>query len=380
MERIYFDYNATTPVDPQVAGAVSSCLASVYGNPSSIHAEGRTSHVFIDEARENVAGLLNCDPSEIIFTGCGSESNNTAIKGVAGKYEKKGRHIVTSRVEHPSILRTLDYLAEKGWKITYLDVDAKGNIDLEGLSASIGSETVLVSLMMANNETGCLFPIKKAAAIAHEKGVIFHTDAVQAVGKIHVDVNDLGVDLLSLAAHKFYGPKGVGALYAKKTIELAPLIHGGGQEFGKRGGTENLGGISGMSAAAVLVRKNLNEEMNKIKGLTDYLKCELKDKIKNIVFLPDHENKLSNTLCIGFRGLSGESLLMALDLEGIAVSAGSACSSGALSPSHVLTAMGIDDTLVNSAIRISLGRWSSRDEIDAFLKILTKIVDQLKKD
>lgn len=380
MNRIYLDYNATTPVDPAVVKTVTTVLKDIYGNPSSIHKEGRAARRILDDARDDVSDLLNCGPDEVVFTGCGSESNNLAIKGVARAYRDRGNHLITTKAEHPSVLNTFRYLESRGWRATYLDVDRDGKLDIDLLKSSISDDTVLVSLMMANNETGVICPIREAAALARERGVLFHTDAVQAVGKVGVDVEDLGVDLLSLAGHKFYGPKGVGALYVRKGTELEPVVHGGGQELGRRGGTENLADIAGLARAACMARESVPVEGERTRGLKSCLKAALDESVDDVTFIADKDNALPNTLSVSFKGLSGESLLMALDIEGVAVSAGSACSSGALKPSHVLTAMGLDDDVIRGTIRVSLGRWTTKEEIDTFLDILPPVVERLRKE
>lgn len=377
MKRTYLDYNSTSPLDPAVLECMNSRLASAYGNPSSIHSEGRKARTIIDESREAVASLVNCAASEIIFCGSGTECNNLAIKGIAEAYKNKGNHLITSKVEHPSVLNTFKHLGDRGWKVTYLNVDRSGNLDLNDLSSAIKGDTVLVSLMMANNETGVLFPIQEIAAITKEKGVLFHTDAVQAVGKIDVNIKELSVDLLSLAAHKFYGPKGVGALYVRKGTRLEPVIHGGGQEDGRRGGTENIGGIMGLARAAEIVKDLLSQEAIRLSELKLHLKKGIKKSIKNAVFNAEHDYTLPNTLSVAFKGVSGESLVMALDLEGFAVSSGSACSSGALSHSHVLTAMGLDNEVIDGTVRLSLGRWSKLSEVDDFLRVLPAIIKRV---
>lgn len=379
MKRVYFDYNATTPVDPSVIEFVSDGLRHVFGNPSSIHVEGRKARRCVDEAREATASLINCQASELVFCGSGSECNNLAIKGIAEAYRDRGNHLITSMVEHPSVLNTFKELGNRGWQITYLEVDRQGNLDLYGLRASLREDTVLVSLMMANNETGVVFPVREAADITRGKGVLFHTDAVQAVGRIAVDIGDLNVDLLSLAAHKFYGPKGVGALYVRKGIDLRPLIRGGGQEDGRRGGTENIGGIMGLGRTSEIMKDLLPHEMTRLRDLKRYLKNGIAKSVRRSVFNADCERTLPNTLSVSFKGVSGESLVMALDMEGFAVSSGSACSSGALSPSHVLTAMGLDDDVVDGTIRLSLGRWNSMSEIDDFLKVLPGVIERLEE-
>ncbi|MBE9536605.1 MAG: cysteine desulfurase [Proteobacteria bacterium] len=379
MKRVYLDYNATTPVDPAVAEAAAESISNIYGNPSSLHAEGRASKNRLDDAREPVASLINCLPSELVFTGSGSEANNLAIKGVAEALAGEGRHIISSAVEHPSVIKTLDYLEGKGWEITRLSVDRAGQIDLAELALALRDDTVLVSLMLANNETGVLFPLAEAVRMAHEKGAFFHTDAVQAVGKIDVDVKTLGVDLLSLAGHKFYAPKGIGALYVKKGLELSPIIHGGGQELGRRAGTEALSGIAALAKAASIAKSVLPAESERIGGLRDSLKAGLLNSLDGVVFNAEGSPSLPNTLSVSFSAVNAESLLISLDLEGFAVSAGSACSSGALSGSPVLTAMGLDKAVVEGTLRISLGRWTSKEDVDRFLEVLSSIIERLRK-
>lgn len=379
MKRVYFDYNATTPPDPRAILAVEKGLRGIFGNPSSIHREGCAAKRELDDARDKVASLLGCSSNEIIFTGSGSESNNLAIKGVIESYRDRGAHIVTSSVEHPSVLKTCQYLESNGWKVTYLPVDEKGVFSLTDLESAVTKETVLVTLMLANNETGTISPIKKAAAIVREKGALFHTDAVQAVGKIDVSVSALGVDLLSLAGHKFYGPKGVAALYVKKGVKLEAQIHGGGQEGSLRAGTENIPAIMGFAEAAKAAKNALLDEYDETKKLRGFLKEGLSREIPNITFNGDIDHSLPNTLNVTFDGVSGESLIMALDLEGFSLSAGSACASGAIKPSHVLAAMGIDEDRIRGTVRISLGRWNTKEEIEKFLALLPPIIKRLRK-
>jgi len=378
MKRVYLDYNATTPVDPAVAEALAESVSNIYGNPSSLHAEGRASKNRLDDARESVASLINCLPEEIVFTGSGSEANNLAIKGAAEAMAGKGRHIISSTVEHPSVIKTLDFLEGKGWEITLLSVDRAGQIDLDELASALRDDTVLVSLMLANNETGVLFPLAEAARVAHEGGVLFHSDAVQAVGKIDVDVKAIGADLLSLAGHKFYAPKGTGALYVRKGLELSPLVHGGGQERGRRAGTEALSGIAALARASSIAKSVLPVESERIGGLRDRLKAGLLKSPGGVVFNAEGSPTLPNTLSVSFIGVSAESLLISLDLEGFAVSAGSACSSGALSGSPVLIAMGLDGEVIEGTLRISLGRWTGEEDVDRFLEALPPIIERLR--
>lgn len=379
MKRVYFDYNATTPVDPAVAEAVTESISNVYGNPSSLHAEGCASKNRLDDGRESVASLINCLPSELIFTGSGSEANNLAIKGVAEALAGKGRHIISSTVEHPSVIKTLLYLEEKGWEISLLSVDKAGQIDLAELDLALRDDTVLVSLMLANNETGVLFPLADVAEMVHKRGALFHSDAVQAVGKVDVDVKALDLDLLSLAGHKFYAPKGIGALYVRKGLELSPLVHGGGQELGRRAGTESLSGIAALAEAASIAKSKIPVESERIGAMRDSLKAGLKKNLDGVIFNAEDSPLLPNTLSVSFCGVSAESLLISLDLEGFAVSAGSACSSGALSGSPVLIAMGLDKAVIEGTLRISLGRWTTGEDVERFLKVLPPIIERLRE-
>ena len=379
MKRVYFDYNATTPPDPQVIRVMETGQRDLFGNPSSIHREGCAAKRILDDARDQVSQFLGCASDEIIFTGSGSESNNLAIKGAIEGCRVKGSHIVTSLVEHPSVLKSFKYLEKKGWKVSYLPVDNKGLINLDELNSIVNNETILVSLILANNETGVVSPIKEAAAIAKEKGALFHTDAVQAIGKIPVNVDDLGVDLLSLAGHKFYGPKGAAALYVRKGVNIEAQIHGGGQESSLRAGTENIPAIMGLSEALKLVKAILPVEQEKLKGLRDLLATGIAGSVENISINGDKMEQLPNTLSASFHGVSAESLIMALDLEGFSLSAGSACASGAINPSHVLTAMGLDEEKIKGTIRISLGRWNTREDVERFLNILPSIIKRLRK-
>lgn len=376
-KRVYFDHNATTPVDPQVADVVDKAVRDIFGNPSSIHKDGRRARSALDEARQGMASFLSCKAAEIFFTASGSESNNLAIIGTAYAFKSKGLQIITSTVEHPSVLKTFQYLEKQGWKVRYLDVDSRGQLDLAEYESSITNDTVLVSLMMANNETGVIFPIRKLAAIARENGVLFHSDAVQAVGKIDVDISDLGIDLLSVAGHKFHAPKGVGALYVREGLKIEPVIHGGGQELGLRAGTENLPGIMGLACAAAISTERLADESARLLELTSSLMAGIKSICPDIVINSDLEHKLPNTLSVSFKGISAESLIIAFDLEGFSLSAGSACASGAISSSHVLAAMGLDDEVIAGTLRISLGRGNSKTEVERFLDLLPSILNRL---
>ena len=375
--RVYFDHNATTPVDPLVADVVDSSTRDLFGNPSSIHKEGRSARAALDEARQDLALFLNCSPLEILFTASGSESNNLAIIGAANALKVKGSHLITSSVEHPSVLKTFQYLEKQGWRVSYLSVDSKGRLDLGELELSIEDDTVLISLMMANNETGVIFPVREAAAIARKRGVLFHSDAVQAAGKIDVDVSSLGLDMLSIAGHKLYAPKGIGALYVKEGLRLEPFVHGGGQEFGLRAGTENLPAIMGLAKAVSISRSILADESARLMQLKSYIKDGVKRIFPDIVFNGSLEEVLPNTLSLSFKGISAESLIMAFDLEGFSLSAGSACASGALKRSHVLCAMGLDEEAIDGTLRVSLGRGNTMEDAEGFLDTLNTILKRL---
>lgn len=378
MKKIYLDHNATTPVRTEVFEAMKPFLTEKWGNPSSIHWAGRMARGYVDEAREKVAFLLGADPAEIIFTSCGSESNNLAIKGTVAYHEKKGNHIITTKVEHPAVLETCRYLEKKGCKVTYLSVDRQGMIDLDEYRNAFRNDTVLVTVMMANNETGTVFPIKEMSAIAKERGVIFHTDAVQAAGKLPLDVNELGVDMLTISGHKIYAPKGIGVLYVRKGVRLDNLIHGGHQEKGRRAGTENVAGIVAIGTAAELAKKELPEVATRVKRLRDKLENGLRERISDVQVNGHPEKRVPTTLNMSFFYIEGESILLHLDMEGIAASSGSACTSGSLEPSHVLLAMNIPPENAHGSVRFSLGKDTTEEEIDYVLEVLPPIVERLR--
>ena len=378
MKKIYMDHNATTPLHPEALDAMLPFLKDNFGNPSSIHWAGRGVKKYIDEAREKVANLLNADPSEIVFTGGGSEGDNLAIKGVVNVLKKKSNHIITTQVEHPAVLTTCQYMEKRGCKVTYLPVDHDGMIDLDDLRDSITKKTVLISIMYANNETGTLFPIKEVGEIAADNGIVFHTDAVQAVGKIPVDVKDLNVDLLSLSGHKLYGPKGIGCLYVKEGRSLVPLIHGGHQEGGRRAGTENIPGIVGLGKACEIANRDMKSQLKRIAKLRDRLYKGVIDKLDHVKLNGHPVNRIPNTLNLSFEFIEGESLLLNLDLEGIAVSSGSACTSGSLKPSHVLTAMDITPEIAQGSLRFSLGLGNTEEDVEYVLGVLPEIVNRLR--
>lgn len=383
MRNIYLDYNATTPIDPRVLEEMLPYMKQDFGNPSSIHSLGMRARGALDRARESVAALVNAKPREIVFTSGGSEAGNFAIKGAAfGSGGKKGSHLITTAVEHESVLETFRFLERAGFTVTYLDVNASGNIDLDELRDSISGDTLLVSCIYANNETGTVMPVAEIAGIVKERGALFHTDAVQAAGKIEIDVNQIPADLVSLSAHKFYGPKGAGALYIRdglnKTVRLEPLIHGGGQETGSRSGTENVPAIAGMGRAAETALRETVRDKERVGLLRDRLWDALSRELSGIRRNGSTERLLWNTLNIRIDGVRGDSLAMALDLDGIAVSTGSACSEGKVEPSHVLMAMGLSRAEASSSVRFSLGRFTTEEEIDLAVPLIIKNVERIR--
>ena len=377
MDKIYLDHNATTPIAPEVLELVTAVLQNQVGNPSSIHFAGRSARVLVDEAREQVASLIGASPSEIVFTSGGTEANNFALLGVALGLGKTHGHIVTSQVEHPSILNPCLQLETLGFEVDRLKVDSLGRMD--GLEDSLKESTLLVSLQHANSETGVLQDIAGAGEIVRKRGILFHTDAVQSVGKISLQAQDMPVDMLSISAHKLNGPKGVGALYLKKgSPDLFAPICGGGQEKKRRGGTENVAGIVGFGKACELARLS-SQEMDKISSLRDHFLQLVSSQITGVEVFGDLENRLPNTLNIGFEGVEGDTLLIGLDMAGVAVSTGSACSSGTGLPSPVLTAMGIPTDKINSSIRFSLGKSNTIAEIERAVEILVRTVSTNRK-
>ncbi len=377
--RIYFDHNATTPVDPAVAEVVSRAMTREFGNPSSVHHFGQQAKSVLDEARSEVAGLLSGEPSEVVFTSGGTEADNFALRGVAEALEPTGRrHLVASSIEHEAVINTMKALERRGWRTTLLPVDATGIVDPGALEAALDGETALVSVMHANNEIGTIQPIAELARLAHARGALFHTDAVQSVGKIPVDVRALGVDLLSLSAHKFNGPKGAGALWIKRGARVTAILTGGKHERNRRAGTENVPAIAGLGMAARVARAKLATEPARLAGLRDRLERQILAAIPGTVVNGAPEPRVPNTTNISFEAIEAESLLIALDLEGIAVSTGSACSSGTLEPSHVLRAMGLPTPRTQSSIRISLGVGNTDEQVDYLLEKLPAIVAKLR--
>lgn len=379
MNKIYLDYNATTPIDQEVLDSMIPYLKDIYGNPSSIHSFGSDAKAAIDLARERVSSFLSSRTSEIIFTTSGSESNNYAIKGTAFANRDRGDHLITTGVEHASCLETFRHLESMGFKVTYIGVDSKGSIDPAEVEEAVTDKTILISCMFVNNETGVITPVARISEIARKKGITFHTDAVQAAGKINIDLKELPVDLLSISSHKIYGPKGVGALFVRKGTRLTSLIHGGGQERGKRSGTENVAGIVGMGKACELLRLEPADETYRIKKLRDRLHNGLLQVVDNVELNGDSINRVNNTLNLCFYGIHGESLVMNLDIEGIAVSTGSACSEGNVDPSHVLLAMGQDRDKAISSLRFSIGRFTTEDDIEMVLRKIPSVLERIKE-
>ena len=375
---IYLDNAATTPMHPQVISAMTEVMTSVYGNASSVYSVGRIAKAKLEEARESVAKCLNCLPREVFFTGCGSEADNWAIKGYAMANKAKGNHIITTQIEHHAVLHPCEYLEKNGFEVTYLPVDETGLVSLEDVKNAIKDTTILISVMYANNEVGTIEPIREIARIAKENGVCMHTDAVQAVGAEPIDFQDLGVDMLSLSAHKFNGPKGVGALIVRKGLKIEPFMHGGAQERSKRAGTENLAGITGLAKALELAVDNLPEKQTKIREMRDYLISEIQTNIPHIKFNGHPTRRLANNVNFCFRYIEGESLLLMLDLNGICASSGSACTSGSLDPSHVLLALGLPHEIAHGSLRLTLSSKTTKEEIDYTVSRLKEIVHRLR--
>ena len=377
--RIYFDHNATTPVDPAVVEAVTRVLRDSFGNASSVHHFGQQAKAVLDDARSAVAGLIGAEPSEVVFTSGGTEADNFALRGVAEAAEPTGRrHLISTTIEHEAVLTTLKALAKRGWRVTLLPVDASGIVAPEALREAITDDTALVSVMHANNEIGTVQPIQELARIARERGAVFHTDAVQSAGKIPVDVRSLGVDLASLSAHKFYGPKGVGALWIRRGTRVTSILTGGKHERNRRAGTENVPAIAGFGAAASLAPKKLATESSRLAALRDRLENAVLATVKGTAINGARDPRVPNTTNISFENIEAESLLIALDLEGIAVSTGSACSSGTLEPSHVLRAMGLPTHRTQNSIRISLGAGNTDAEVEQVLEKLPRVVEKLR--
>lgn len=375
---IYMDNAATTAVKPEVLDVMVNSLKEEYGNPSSIYGLGQSSKATIETARAQVAKALNADPREIFFTAGGSESDNWAIKGVADAYKDKGNHIITTKIEHHAVLHTTQYLEKKGYDVTYLNVDEDGLIDLKELEDSITDKTILISIMFANNEIGTIEPIKEIAEIAKKHGVIFHTDAVQAVGNVEIDVKDLGIDLLSLSGHKLHAPKGIGALYVRRGVKLTNLIHGGGQEKSKRAGTENIAGIVGLGKAIELATTDIPGYTEKVTKLRDYLIEQIEKSIPEVKLNGSRTKRLPGNVNVSFKYIEGEGLLLFLDMAGIAASSGSACTSGSLDPSHVLLAIGLPHEIAHGSLRLTINDETTVEDIDYVVNELVDIVKRLR--
>ncbi|MGD1969272.1 MAG: cysteine desulfurase NifS [Desulfobacterales bacterium] len=379
MTVIYVDNNATTKVAPEVLEAMMPYFSDFYGNPSSMHSFGGNVAGAIKTARENVAHLIGAAPSEIVFTSCGTESDGTAIRAAIESYPDK-RHVVTSRVEHPAIKNLYESLSKKGYRTTFVPVDDKGRLDLDYLYNSLSEDTAVVSLMWGNNETGVLFPIEEISREIKDRGILFHTDAVQAVGKIPINVSESGIDMLSLSGHKFHAPKGIGALYIRKGTKFSPFMIGGHQESGRRGGTENTAAIIGLGKAAEIAAEHLkNDGYAAVSRLRDKLEHNLLEKVPNAMVNGDPTSRLPNTTSIAFEYVEGEAILLMMNEHGICASSGSACTSGSLEPSHVLRAMGVPFTAAHGSIRFSLSRYNAEDEIDVIIETLPPIIERLRE-
>ncbi len=376
MKRIYMDHAATTPVDPRVVEAMAPCFSEKYSNPSSLYSAAREAKMAMEEARAEIAALINAGPEEIIVTSGGTESNNLALKGTA--FAKKKGHIVTSAIEHHAILHPLKWLEERGFKVTYLPVSEDGILDAESVADAIRKDTILISIMHANNEIGTIQPIGEIGNIAAERGIYFHTDAVQSVGKIPVDVEKMKIGMLSISSHKLYGPKGVGALYLRKGVKIDPLLHGGGHERKRRSGTENVSGIVGFGRACEISKKEMGKEGKRLTQLRDRL-------IKNVLkiensWLNGHPKKrLPGNANFGFKFIEGESIILELDFNGIMANTGSACSTSSLKPSHVLTAIGLRPEYTHGSLRATLGRQNTKEEVDYVIETLSKVVSRLRE-
>ncbi|MCU0577529.1 MAG: aminotransferase class V-fold PLP-dependent enzyme [Desulfobacterota bacterium] len=381
--KVYFDNNATTPMHPEVKKAITNAL-DVFGNPSSLHAYGRHARMLVEGARESVASFIGARPDELLFVGSGSEGNNTILSILNSQCRMceyntcSGKELVTTRIEHPCVLETSKCLAERGVRVTYLDVDKDGKVDLDQLKGSISPRTGLVSIMMANNEIGTIQDVRAISRIVHERGALLHTDAVQAVGKVPVDVTDLGVDFLTLSAHKIYGPKGIGAVYVRKNAPFCPLIRGGHQERGRRAGTENTIGIVALGKAVELRSVEMADEEKRLRRMKETLRKGIAEKIPDIHFVGHPTDSLPGTLNVSFEGAEGEAILLYLDLAGIAVSTGSACASGSLDPSHVILATGLPVECAHGSIRISMGRENTFDDVDYMLSVLPDVIARIR--
>ncbi|MEN6566824.1 MAG: cysteine desulfurase NifS [Veillonellales bacterium] len=378
MKRIYFDHSATTPVDSEVASVMMEYMTDKFGNPSSVHSFGREVKKAVGEARAQVSDLIAANNDELFFTSGGTEGDNLALKGVALANRQRGNHIITTSIEHHAILHTCDNLEKQGFAVTYLPVDENARIRLEDVEQAITDKTILISVMFANNEVGTLQPIAEIGKLAREKGIYFHTDAVQAAGNYPLNVKEYNIDLLTLSGHKFYGPKGIGALYVRRGVRIDAVQHGGGQERSLRAGTENVPGIVGLGKAAAIAKRDMTKKIVHITALRDKLIKGLQEKVSDIKLNGHPVLRMPGSVNFSFLAVEGESLLLNLDLKGIAASSGSACTSGSLDPSHVLLAMGLPQEVAQGSLRISLGRDNTQEEIDYCLAVLPEVVDRLR--
>ncbi len=378
MRKVYLDNAATTALSPKVLEKMMPYLTDIYGNASSPHSFGQLARTGVEHAREQVARAINADPGEIVFTGCGTESDNTVLFGVTERYAKKGDHIITTNVEHHAILHSCAALEKKGIRVTYLPVDEDGLISPQQVRDAITDKTILVSVMFANNEIGTIMPIPEIAAVCHEKGVLFHTDAVQAAGHIPIDVKAMGIDMLSISAHKFHGPKGVGVLYERKGIRLPSYIVGGAQEKGRRAGTENVAGIVGLGEALEMAVNNMSETSKRMIRMRDRLIEGIEASIPEVKLNGHRTKRLPNNVNVSIKYIEGESILLMLDMAGIAASSGSACTSGSLDPSHVLLALGLSHEVAHGSVRLTLGDDTTEEDIDYVLETLPKVAHRLR--
>lgn len=378
MRTVYLDHNATTPVHPEVLEAMLPYFSQVYGNASSLHENGREAKAALENARQSIAEIMGCEAPEIIFTSGGTESDNFAIKGTAFATRKKGKHIITSSIEHHAVEISCRFLEKEGFEVTYLPVDSYGFVDPDDLRKAIRPDTVLVTIMYANNETGVIQDIKALASVAEEAGIYFHTDAVQATGKIPYRIDDIGCDMLSVSAHKLYGPKGVGLLYIKSGTKIIPWNEGGSHEKGMRAGTENVAGIVGLAEAIKVADRDIDARTEKLKKISGRFYDMVKESIPDIQFNGHYEKRVPNTVNLSFKAIEGEAIVLTLDMKGIMVSTGSACTSGATDPSHVLRAMGVSREMAQGSIRFSFGRSNSIEDVDYVVDILAKEVNRLR--
>lgn len=374
----YFDHNATTPIDNEVFKAVIPYYEQLYGNPSSSYYIGRQVRDKIENVRSSIANYFNMNPEGVMFTSSGSEADNMIIKGIALGNKDKGNHIITTKIEHPAVLNTCKFLEKNGFEITYLDVKEDGIIDTQELKDSIKSNTILISIMYANNEIGTIQPIQEVGQIAKEKGIIFHTDAVQAIGEIRIDVKKLNIDCMSISGHKIYAPKGIGMAYIRPGTKFEPLIHGGSQEFHLRAGTENVIGIIALGKAIELLDKDIDNSNNKLIELKSYMINKIQNNLTDYIINGDIDKRISNNINLSFKNIDGESLLLALDLDGICVSSGSACHSDSMEPSHVLRAIGVPNDYISGTLRISFGKNTTKKEVDYLIEKIKEKIDFIK--